>query len=646
MALAKQDAFRARVQDEHVVGLDWSTPELLAASVQSAVYNWQASHETRSASPESVPGRIITFYSYKGGTGRTMALANVAWILATRGKRVLTIDWDLEAPGLHRYFAPFIEDKEIVNSPVLIDFLNDFVEGARTHSASTSKGWFESYAHLTRYASSLNWDFLGTGTVDFVPAGRQGPSYGISVTTFNWGEFHEKLGGGVFLEAVKRNLRAEYDYILIDSRTGISDASGICTIQMPDDLVVCFTLNGQSIKGASAIAESAFQQRFTPARAPGIRVWPVPTRVELAERDRLERARAEMRTRFQKFLHHLAAKDRHEYWGSVEVLYQPYFAYEEVLAVLAERRQQTGSLLQAFEQLTSYLTDRTVTLLGDIDEERRRIAVSPYAEVGPFYLSYSHRDVEHAATLAAALRDNFGAEAVLWDRGLLKAGDAWAQTLSAAMNRAQAILILLSPNYMTGTHSVREAAYVAARGLRVVPILLPGTSWGDVESHGGALMPLRNLQGFAFSGVPGAALSEDDVARLIAFLRDSAYRPSGPLPRTNPDDPHQGQFGGQRQQDGFTLTGTVTTLRNDWFEVELRVERLMPPGGDVGEVEFHLHPTFNPPIRRVAAAHGPAILKLEAWGAFTVGAIVIETLTKLELDLSQISDAPVVFASR
>jgi cellulose biosynthesis protein BcsQ len=56
-----------------------------------------------------IPGKIITFYSYKGGTGRTMALANVACLLAKRHKErtskgVLMIDWDLEAPGLHRFF--------------------------------------------------------------------------------------------------------------------------------------------------------------------------------------------------------------------------------------------------------------------------------------------------------------------------------------------------------------------------------------------------------------------------------------------------------------------------------------------------------------------------------------------------------------
>lgn len=55
-------------------------------------------------------GRIITFYSYKGRTGRTMLLANTAWILASAGKRVLAIDWNLEAPGLHQYFHPFLID--------------------------------------------------------------------------------------------------------------------------------------------------------------------------------------------------------------------------------------------------------------------------------------------------------------------------------------------------------------------------------------------------------------------------------------------------------------------------------------------------------------------------------------------------------
>src|SRR5438105_13541357 len=53
---------------------------------------------------ERPKGQILTFYSFKGGVGRTMSLANVATLLAQRRRRVLAIDFDLEAPGLHRYF--------------------------------------------------------------------------------------------------------------------------------------------------------------------------------------------------------------------------------------------------------------------------------------------------------------------------------------------------------------------------------------------------------------------------------------------------------------------------------------------------------------------------------------------------------------
>ena len=51
------------------------------------------------------PGIVYTFYSYKGGVGRSMALASVATLLSQMGRKVLMVDFDLEAPGLERYFA-------------------------------------------------------------------------------------------------------------------------------------------------------------------------------------------------------------------------------------------------------------------------------------------------------------------------------------------------------------------------------------------------------------------------------------------------------------------------------------------------------------------------------------------------------------
>src|SRR5262244_1522720 len=101
---------------------------------------------------ESSPGQIVTFYSYKGGSGRSMALANVAWILASEGAKVLVIDWDLEAPGLHRYFRPFLADKELVrtDSQGVIDFMADFAERLATPAVSKerSERWFEEYTDL------------------------------------------------------------------------------------------------------------------------------------------------------------------------------------------------------------------------------------------------------------------------------------------------------------------------------------------------------------------------------------------------------------------------------------------------------------------------------------------------------------------
>src|SRR5436189_3381960 len=53
------------------------------------------------------PSEVITFYSYTGGCGRSMALANVACLLARRcppERGVLMVDWNLESPSLHRFY--------------------------------------------------------------------------------------------------------------------------------------------------------------------------------------------------------------------------------------------------------------------------------------------------------------------------------------------------------------------------------------------------------------------------------------------------------------------------------------------------------------------------------------------------------------
>ena len=60
---------------------------------------------------------IVTFFSLRGGVGRSTALINAAAILAAEGRRVLCIDMDLEAPGLAALFG--VEDQVIPETGVV-----------------------------------------------------------------------------------------------------------------------------------------------------------------------------------------------------------------------------------------------------------------------------------------------------------------------------------------------------------------------------------------------------------------------------------------------------------------------------------------------------------------------------------------------
>lgn len=307
-----------------------------------------------------------------------MALANVAWILAASGNRVAVIDWDLEAPGLHRYFHPYLDDPDLVRSPGIIDFVMTFArEAIKPAKGDLDASWYLPYANLLRYASSLRYEFPGQGTIDFIPSGRQGSDYAARVNSFNWSAFYENQQGGLFLEAAKQSL-GSYDWVLIDSRTGVSDTSGICTVQMPQVLVVCFTPNAQSIEGASAIARSADQQRARADGTPTLRVLPVMTRVLTAEKVRVEAAKRNARERFDGLLWHLgdaAARDR--YWARMPVPQEPFYAFEEVLAVFGDEAGRQDTMLASMEHLAGHV----VRAWADTEEaEAQPLRLPPLSE--------------------------------------------------------------------------------------------------------------------------------------------------------------------------------------------------------------------------------------------------------------------------
>ncbi|GAA0497956.1 hypothetical protein Ade02nite_53540 [Paractinoplanes deccanensis] len=312
-------------------------------------------------------GKVVTFYSYKGGTGRTMALANVAWILAANGKRVLVADWDLESPGLHRFYRPFIDPAALANSGGVIDLVREY-EAATLLDVPRDENWHRDLARVSRHAFTISWDhFPDGGTLDFLGAGSENRHYARSVYERDWDEFYERLGGGKLFDALRADMKDHYDYALIDSRTGWSDVAGICTVQMPDVLVDCFTFSEQGIDGAATIAANITREKGPRP----LRILPVPMRVDLAEKNRAEAGRLAAKQRFAGLPAGLSPAERDLYWATVEVPYLPFYAYEETLATFGDRPGSRTSMLAAYETLTSYITEGEITRLPAMDEPLR-----------------------------------------------------------------------------------------------------------------------------------------------------------------------------------------------------------------------------------------------------------------------------------
>ena len=134
-----------------------------------------------------------------------------------------------------------------------------------------------------------------------------------------------------------------------------------------------------------------------------------------------------------------------------------------------------------------------------------------------------------------------------------------------------------------------------------------------------------------------------DLRRLIVQIKgmlvESAHNVG------NADDPQKGRWGGAPSANDRELSATVTPINSDWFDIRLTVKAT----GDkplTGDVTFFLHPTFRPDYRRVPVIDGVAILDLRGWGAFTVGAMCDNGLTRLELDLAEQEGVDPIFQSR
>lgn len=265
-SLATASSARRLVTTVTAAAADWTTAEYIDSASGSATRpkpgRWKLleRHLSKHAWVEASKGHppwslgsnapaIVTFYSFKGGVGRTTLLASVAWQLAASGKRVVAVDLDLEAPGLGALLG-------VQTQRGVVDYL---VDHAATEEADVSE--------MVGPATALGPE---AGLVDVVPAGELGFSYFEKLARLDF------AGSGLFQDSaapspvrgalrallyslIKRNPRPEF--ILLDARAGLHDLAGISLHDLAHIDVLVGRESDQGYRGLEMTVEALGRRR-------------------------------------------------------------------------------------------------------------------------------------------------------------------------------------------------------------------------------------------------------------------------------------------------------------------------------------------------------------------------------------------------
>ena len=289
--------------------------------------------------------RTITFYSYKGGVGRTLVVANIARYLARLGQKVVAVDFDLEAPGLHYKMGLAGQvDRG------LIDYIHTFfLEG-------------EQPGPVNSYLIEVPRERDMQGSIHVMPAGTVPSSqYWRKLSRINWHELfysEHALGIPFFLE-LRERIAEEIspDYLLIDSRTGITEIGGVATSLLADQ-VICLVLNTQeNLEGAREVLRSIQRAPRLPGQG-SVEIVPVLTRIpELDDVAVEERVLGEVRDFLNEGADDLAATLHFE---EVLILHaDPELQMREFLRI-GEGRPEESVLLRDYLRLFNRLIPRNV----------------------------------------------------------------------------------------------------------------------------------------------------------------------------------------------------------------------------------------------------------------------------------------------
>jgi WD40 repeat protein len=314
---------------------------------------------------------IYTFYSYKGGVARSMALANVAELFYRAGLRVLMVDWDLEAPGLERFFP--IDYADFYTKPGVIDLLLNYKQQMteEIHLLDNNELPFEKPEHFffDIYPNSTSTAKLWLLSAGKRSAGKQSKDknsednfikYANHVRDFNWKDFYENWGGELYFEWLRGQFEQVADVILIDSRTGVSEMGGVCTYQLADVIVMLTSPNQQSLNGTYDMLSAFKSDGVIEKRNRPLEIIVVPAKIDDGESNYLDSFQSEFIELFAEFISPKLGSKPERFWQLL-IPYSVKYAYKERLAIPELNKAHATPIVEAFSRLTAAMR----TLAGE-----------------------------------------------------------------------------------------------------------------------------------------------------------------------------------------------------------------------------------------------------------------------------------------
>jgi cellulose biosynthesis protein BcsQ len=412
---------------------------------------------------------IVTFYSYKGGVGRSMALANIAYELSKRNKKVLMVDWDLEAPGLEKYFTNYRTNN---SGKGLLPLLMEFQNGNNPD--------YKDYLWTIKVPTSIPLSLLHSGrNTDPI-------KYSADLEKFNWNVFFQQSNGGLQLEKIRQRWLDDFDFILIDSRTGLSDSSGICTIMMPDILIPMFSANYQSLFGIQDIVKyiQIARQKLAFERM-ALTILPIPsrfgTRVEFKEsQEWLDRIADILKDCFSNWLPKWI--EPRYILEQVKIPQIDYFSFGEKLAVIEQGTNDPEGMGYIYSRIAALLATEFADIQSFVGSEYYNSAKNEFEKnnlnnrdlyksefIYDLYISYPRiaypwvRELLIPA-LTEYLNDELGYNPqIFFDFSELAIGDSYISYMESILYKSKLLLFVFSPSVLNSNYMSLELNYFLNR---------------------------------------------------------------------------------------------------------------------------------------------------------------------------------------